>query len=255
MVEIGETLCDDYEARGLTGRAVFWHRDRTRIIGDLLRFLDADDRNRRELRTRPIAAELAFGLRDATIDAVPLVLPDGREVHFRGKADRIDRADDGSLHIVDYKTGRAEAYRELSEDDPDLRGKKLQLAVYGAAARAHQQSPDAAVRADYWFVSAKGRFQRIGYPVNADVLARVGTTLATIVGGIEAGVFASHPTAMSTSIFVECEACDPDALGVVELRRAWDRKRDDPALAPYAELAEPLDDAEREVEVQELTDG
>jgi hypothetical protein len=52
---------------------------------------------------------------------------------------------------------------------------------------------------------------------------------------------------------VECAACDPDGLGVTELRRAWDRKRSHPQLAPYARLAEPLDDDEAEVEV--LTDG
>jgi hypothetical protein len=57
-------------------------------------------------------------------------------------------------------------------------------------------------------------------------------------------VFASHPTVVSSSPFVECDACDPDALGVIELRRAWDRKRADPALSPYADLAEPLAGAE-----------
>jgi ATP-dependent helicase/nuclease subunit B len=66
--------------------------------------------------------------------------------------------------------------------------------------------------------------------------------LGWIVSGIEAGVFASHPTAISTAIFVQCQACDPDGLGVIELRRAWERKRLDPALIPYAEVAEPLDD-------------
>ena len=62
-------------------------------------------------------------------------------------------------------------------------------------------------------------------------------------------MFASHPTAVSSSPWVECAACDPDGLGVTELRRAWERKRADPALAPYAELAEPLDDAEAVDEV------
>ncbi|MDQ1532877.1 MAG: ATP-dependent helicase/nuclease subunit, partial [Actinomycetota bacterium] len=74
------------------------------------------------------------------------------------------------------------------------------------------------------------------------VLTRVGSTLTTIASGIESGVFVSHPTAMSTSIFTECSACDPDDLGVIELRRAWDRKRFDSPLVPYAQLVEPLDD-------------
>jgi len=192
-------------------------------------------------------------LRGATVGAVPFDLPDGRQVRFRGKADRVDVADDGSLHIVDYKTGKADRYLNLTEDEPDQRGRRLQLGVYGVAARVHRQAPEAEVRAEYWFVSAKGQFKRVGYPITPAVLQRVSATLGTVVAGIEAGVFAAHPTAVSSSPWVECWACDPDALGVAELRRAWHRKRDDPALAPYAELAEPDLEAEPdEVEVVEL---
>ena len=79
-------------------------------------------------------------------------------LRFRGKADRVDRADDGSLLVLDYKTGKADGYRGLTADDPDQGGRLLQLAVYGVAARQHQQTPDAAVRAEYWFVSARGNF-------------------------------------------------------------------------------------------------
>ena len=103
------------------------------------------------------------------------------------------------------------------------------------------------VRAEYWFVSTGGDFATEGYPITPDVMEKVGSTLATIAAGIESGVFASRPTAMSTAIFIECDACDPDELGVIELRRAWDRKRFDPALVPYAQLAEPIvDDAEHD---------
>ena len=47
---------------------------------------------------------------------------------------------------------------------------------------------------------------------------------------------------------MQCAACDPDALGIAELRRAWERKCTDPTLAPYANLAEPLPDAEAMIE-------
>jgi hypothetical protein len=253
IAEIGSQVCDEYESRGLTGRPIFWRRERVRILADFQRFLIADDRNRHAHRTRPVAAEMAFGLSGAELDAVPFTLPDGRELRFRGKADRVDVGDDGTIHIVDYKTGRADAYRGLSEDDPDQRGRRLQLAVYGVAARVHGGEPDAEVLAEYWFVNARADFKRIGYRVTDDVLERVCGTLDTIVAGIEAGVFASHPTQVSSSPWVECAACDPDGLGVTELRRAWDRKRSSPELAPYAQLAEPLDDAEAEEEV--LADG
>ena len=109
-----------------------------KILADLDRFLTEDDLMRRALHTRPIAAELGFGFA-GEIDAVPLTLDDGRALRFRGKADRVDRADDGSLLVLDYKTGKSDNYRGLSDDDPDQAGSLLQLPVYGQAARLHQQ--------------------------------------------------------------------------------------------------------------------
>jgi ATP-dependent helicase/nuclease subunit B len=240
--EISEEVCKAYEERGRTGREIFWKRDRSKIEADLMRILDYDELHRTRARTRPIATELPFGLRDAAVEAVPVPLPDGRTVRFRGKADRVDLAEDGTIHVVDYKTGRPYGAEKLCEDDPDRGGTKLQLPVYGLAARAAQTAPDAAVRAEYWFVSDKGKWKRYGYEVTDAVLAHFGQTLARVVDGIEAGLFAHHPSSDSSSWGgrVDCPYCDPDGLGVVELRKAWDRKRHDPLLSTYADVVEPL---------------
>ena len=237
MAALGAEVCDRYEAHGKTGRALFWRRERRIVLAELDRFLAEDDAQRRRLGTRPLAAELAFGMGGAgALDAVALSLPDGRQVRFRGKADRVDLGDDGVLHVVDYKTGRADPYRGLSEDDPDAAGTCLQLPVYGQAARLAHGDPDAAVEADYWFVSTRGDFRRIGYRVTPGVLGHVGGTLGTIVAGIEHGVFPAFPTASSTTPFVVCPYCDPDGLGVTELRRQLERKLGDPALAGFGSL-------------------
>ena len=243
MLEIAEDVCSRYETHGLVGRAIFWRRDKRRIIAELVRFLGEDSSYRAQHRTRPAAVELAFGMPGSDIPDVGLPLPDGRSVSFRGRADRLDVAEDGTLHVVDYKTGKADDFRHLSEDDPDLGGRKLQLVVYGLAARLHAGCPAAAVRADYWFTSARGGFRRVGYPVTDAVLARVATTVQQIVEGIERGVFPHFPGAKSTAPAVECRYCDPDGLGVVDLRRQLDRKREDPALAPYLERAERIGEA------------
>lgn len=233
---IAEEICADYEARGLVGRAIFWGRDRRAVLADLDRLLELDSAHRRAHRSRPIAAELAFGLRDAALGTVELAIADGRSVAFRGKADRVDLAADGALEVIDYKTGRADDYAGLSQDDPDGGGRHLQLPVYGLAARAQQNRPDAEVVASYWFVSRRGRFERIGYRVTSDVLERVGDTVGQMVEGIEAGVFPPAPSATSTSLWVECAYCDPDGLGVVDLKRQMERKHADPALRRYLEL-------------------
>jgi len=243
MAAIAAEVCDDYEARGLTGRPIFWRRDRAQIVTLAERFLREDEHHRRRTRTRPVAAELTFGRAGAGehADGVGFPLPDGRELRFSGAIDRIDLADDGTLHVTDYKTGSDRLFKNLSAEDPDQRGTKLQLAVYAQAARALYGGADTPVQADYWFVSDRQGFGRRGYVVDGDVLGRVSTTLATIVAGIEAGLFPSRPEDSGFG-WVSCEYCDPDGLGVSELRRDWERKRHDPLVVPYASLAEPLTD-------------
>lgn len=241
---IADGVCERYEGRGLVGRPLFWHRDRQRLQADLDRFLAEDSAHRAARGTRPVAAELSFGLRDSTIGTVSLPISGGRSVRFRGKADRLDEADDGSLEVLDYKTGRSRAYRGLSEDEPDGRGTHLQLPVYALAARAARGRPEARVRAEYWFVSARGDFERVGYPVTDDVLQHVGDTVGLVVDGIEAGAFPPFPTAMSSTPFVVCPYCDPDGLGVTELRRLMTRKHDDPALAMLKALAADPDETD-----------
>src|SRR5262249_1271324 len=56
MLEIGNEVCDEYEARGVTGRSLYWDRARRAVLVDLSRFLDEDDKVRAKYRTTPIAA-------------------------------------------------------------------------------------------------------------------------------------------------------------------------------------------------------
>jgi ATP-dependent helicase/nuclease subunit B len=237
---IAGEVCAEYEAQGVTGRPVFWRRDRAQIVALADRFLFEDDRQRAKAGTRPVAAEYAFGIRPDGIPPVEVPLPDGRALSFRGSADRIDAGPDGSFVVLDYKTGKPDDYTNLSVDQPDSGGTRLQLVVYAFAARARAGAPQAPVHSEYWFVSERGGFIRKGYPVDDTVVERVTATLGTVVDGIEAGRFPNHPIE-SFGPFVTCPWCDPDGLGVSELRRAWERKRHDPAIAPYADLVEPLD--------------
>ena len=238
---IAEEVCARYEHRGLVGRAVFWGVDRRRILVALDRLLDTDDALRRARRSRPVAAELAFGVRGATLGPVELALPDGRSVAFRGRADRVDESEDGDLQVIDYKTGRADRFNGVSEDSPDGGGRHLQLPVYGLAARAGVGRPDATVSASYWFISGRERAAPVGYPVTPAVLARVGATVWRIVSGIESGVFPSAPHSDDAARWVECPYCDPDGLGTADLVRQLARKRGDPA---FRLLLDPTDEAD-----------
>ncbi|HVM66990.1 MAG TPA: PD-(D/E)XK nuclease family protein, partial [Acidimicrobiales bacterium] len=218
----------EYEARGVTGRAIFWQRDRDRLLADLLEFLERDAvRGGTPLRT-----ELRFGVPEP----VRVDLGDGRTVAFRGSVDRVDEGDDGSLTVIDYKTGSFTRYVGLTPEDPTLGGRKFQLAVYAQAARHALGRPGAPVWAEYWFVTTKGKFRQIGYGVDGKVLARVGQALGTVDALIGRGVFPAVPTAELFLPFVECPFCDPDGLGPGDRRREWERKRNAPELDDLREL-------------------
>jgi hypothetical protein len=226
----------------VTGRPIFWKRDRRRILADLDTFLLLDARQRAAMGTTPIAVELGFGFA-GELDAVAVPLADGRVLRVRGRADRLDRGADGTLHIVDYKTGSfSDSYKQLNEEEPVAAGTKLQLPLYGLAGRLADGRADAPIHAEYWFATTRGKFARKGYDVTDEVLARTTRTIEVIVDGIEAGVFPPHPDGAATFFYIACPVCDPDGLGTVELRAHWERKRHDPALAAYADLAEPEED-------------
>ena len=53
---------------------------------------------------------------------------DGAPIRFKGVIDRIDRHPDGSIEVIDYKTGRARTQRDVDEDE--------QLSAYALALRS-----------------------------------------------------------------------------------------------------------------------
>lgn len=247
--ELAERYCDDAERRGVTGHRLLWHRDRQRIIGDLMRFVDADDERRARHRLTPLVAEHPFGTADAAHGPVAIELPDGRCVWARGRIDRVDRAGADGLAVVDYKTGSSAGYQDVKPHQPfGEDGTRLQLAVYGLAARElagggpAEEAP--AVTSTYWFVSTRGEFKQHGYAVTDDVLGRLGQAVALVTDGIAAGHFPPRPPKPEWRPFTPCAYCDPDELGTTDRYREWERTRHAAALADYVAYVEPgaLDD-------------
>src|SRR5438445_3649474 len=168
MRVIAEEEFADAEARGVTGRRLFWERDRRVILGELDAFLAADEAYRADGLARTLATELAFGMPGAAAGAVEVPLGDGRVVRMRGKAARVDRRADDRLVVIDYKTGSSTSYAGLGSDNPGMSGKRLQLPVYAYAARTAYGTPDTEVDAFYWFIG-KGRNRAFGYVVDDHV--------------------------------------------------------------------------------------
>jgi len=218
---------DEAERAGETGRALLWRAERIRLEGQLDKFFDTDSARLAD-GFRPVAAEKRF-------DDVAIEVPGGHVLHMRGSIDRLDLGVDGSVEVIDYKTGSVGNYKKLTEENPHQQGQRLQLFVYGRAARA--EYPDAPnIFAHYWFTKENTRH---GYPITDAVEAEVLAAMDLIAAGIADGVFPARPSERPTYGWVDCWYCTPDGLGDAPARREWERIRGDSALSGYLSLIDP----------------
>lgn len=236
LLEIADLLHDELGQRGLSGRPVFQRRDRARLHRDLDEWIERDSEHRATLGARVVATELCFGVSGAP--PVELKLDDGTVVRLRGAADRVDRLADGTLLVIDYKTGSRRGYTGLSADDPHLGGQRLQLPVYGLAAAAAHGADVTDVEARYWFISRKGDFAWEGYRLTNDVLDRFRSVVSLIVSSIGGGLFPDRITDPNRDFFWRPSVADPDGLGAGERFRAWEQARRHPLLEDYVQLLE-----------------
>jgi RecB family exonuclease len=96
----------------------------------------------------PIGLELPFGMHASP----PLELDlGGSRVHVRGVIDRVDRRPDGSLRVIDYKTGVGNlSPRDLNQ------GRRIQLPIYSLAAQETLEL-GRVVEGFYWSILAGKR--------------------------------------------------------------------------------------------------
>ncbi len=243
--EIADECFEEWEERGLTGRALLWEIERTRIRHELHLFLERDQEARAESNTAPLATELAFT--EAGGGPIDVELPDGRSVHLRGYIDRLDATPDGSrLRVIDYKTGKpieTAKTKDPFHPDPFRRGTRLQLPIYALAARRHVGA-DVPVDAEYWYVTERWGFKREALTVDDELLTGFSDLLDRIVAGVEGGVFPAHPGEdrydyrTGNDTWEHCMWCPYDRICPVDRGENWDRKRDDPALASYLAVAD-----------------
>jgi len=229
MIKLAEQVFQRYEDRGLLGRRLMWDLARTTIERELHQFLKRDDEYRAAGGWVPERVELEFGPGHG--EPVSLELPGQRSVSFKGYIDRVDMASDGSLSVTDYKTGLAKEVDGLT-GDPVLNGRKLQLPLYGLAAR--NQFGDRPVRVAYWFVSEKGKFKWVTNQLGPPILDRFRDVVTVLVDGIEAGMFPARPGNGGSN----CTYCSFQAMCPGDRQRSWDRVRHAPELGAYVALTE-----------------
>ena len=233
---IAEAACDAAEADGITGRAVWWELDRARLLREVDAVLDTDEWVRAHDGTVPDAFELGFGTAGDPLPPLTIDIDGSTPVTFRGRIDRVDRTPDGSHRFVyDYKTGMPNDLAHIG-DDPVMRGRRLQLALYATAvARAF---PRADVGAYYWFTRERGDGCFAGFELDDVASARLQQVLSTIVGAVADGRFPAYPGADGWWGPENCQWCAFDRVCPRDRVRRMERRRGDPALEPIITLAE-----------------
>ncbi len=249
-LDLLETEARALEDRGLTGREVVWQAQLSRLRRALRLILGIDSELRAERGSWPVEVEADFGRRGA--DPLVLDLPTQGRVPFPGSVDRIDATRSGGLIVTDYKTGGGYGYDDIpklgkagragSEVDLIDRGRKLQLVLYSLAARDLYHLPKAQVEAYYWFVD-HGDLHRGGI-VDDDQAQRLRTVLDVVVGGIRDGVYPANPgeeKSYPRDTWESCCYCPFDRVCSSTRLEQWRRVREDPAVRPYAAIADPQD--------------
>jgi RecB family exonuclease len=230
--EIATAKALEFERRGATGHARLWETELARIHGDLDYLLDDDDRRRADRDSRVVRSELAFGQRNEP--AVEIAGPGGR-VRMRGSADLVEEASDGTLIVIDIKTGGFSSYKDI-ETDPVMAGTRLQLPVYAAAAR--QLLGGERAEAAYWFVR-QGKRRWIEVELSESLTEVYADTIGRLVSAIASGLFPAKAPEGPDFSWVQCDFCNPDGLGHGEVRSRWERKRHAPVLRELVELVDP----------------
>ena len=234
LIEIARELAAEAETSGLTGHPRLWRRERERIEADLVAMLDRDNIWRAQVSAKVVASEMPFGNDVEPPVAVPVP---GGAVLMRGSADKVDVGTDGTVYVTDIKTGSRTSYKAITPDDPLGGGAKLQLPVYGMAARDRFGDPTTVVRAGYWFVRKEPG--RIEIEVTGVVEQALSTTVDILASSIATGLFPQRPPEKPDLSWVQCHYCNPDGVGHATNRERWERQRHDPKLRQLVSLLEP----------------
>ena len=240
LFKIADQAFQEAEQRGVTGKPLLWELVRDEMVGDLERFLKEDAKLRRKHGVSPHAVECAFGFPEdehpTPLDTVEWSSDKTGTLRFRGKIDRIDLSSSGDTGLVlDYKSGKTDYYKNMDKD-PVQRGKRLQLPVYGLAAR--QLLGDGVnVLVAYWFVTEDGKF--VTRPPRKpgaldEMLDAFAPVVGTIAEGIGAGLFPANPGNEGNN----CRNCDFKNLCPTRREWHWRRKRNDPRLSAYVAMAD-----------------
>ena len=247
LLKVANTKLDEAEKKRQLGPPGIADGLRRQVLDDLEQARQAEaKRAAAEPHWRPRSVERKFenveldaGEDDADADKKRVLIVNGR-------IDRVDEAPGGRRRAIDYKTGKhrrdaAEAFRS---------GYLMQLPLYLHAMEQDDRGELAASTAEFFYVSAKGGFQR--EPLDGSELAPHGTpdaltpadelehVLETISEGIVNGAFFPFPfrSAQKKPDDTHCKWCDfqPACNSQVAPRYITKQRRNQSLTADFEQL-------------------
>jgi hypothetical protein len=163
----------------------------------------------------------------------PFVLPDGRVLLTYGRVDRVDEMPNGSLRVIDYKTGKATMYARNPKGGAFNGGRQLQPALYLSAVQSLLGRAVSSV--EYRFPTERGGNEIVAY-TNQELLG-VGGIVSGLLGHVHAGLF------IPTNDAGDCGYCDykeicrasREGFNTQSPRAEWAKAHAD-GLAEYASM-------------------
>lgn len=213
-----------------------WIRDteRTRLLRTLVRWVAMERAERRRAETAGIAAPVWIAVEEAldgaTVQLGPYTVP------VVGRIDRVDRLADGTLRLVDYKTGRTST-RYFGDEGAHFHGGRLVQPLLYRMAREAREAGTTVSRFEYRFPAASPPY---GTRVVDAAALRDGhdRLLPTLVAQLAGGAF------LPTDDESDCTWCDMQPVcrtseseyGAESPRAAWGKRQAKHGLALFVPL-------------------
>ena len=198
-------------------------RQREEILRNVVKFVEYEFSESDNRKAR--YAEYEFGKEEPVFVDVG----DGHVVKVKGKVDRIDEMNDGTVEIIDYKTGSTWTFKDLkSPEEVGINEANAQLALYYLALRelgdiglsddssknlvANDNFVDVEKinKMSYRFVTAKGNYDIISMPVTYESEDKYRRSFLKVCKEIENGVFPPERgnSTEDASLAVDCKFCN-----------------------------------------------
>jgi RecB family exonuclease len=151
----------------------------------------------------------------------------------RGRIDRVDRFQDGSLRVVDYKTGQARYYEKKAGEPPFAGGRRIQAGVYAHVVEGlygrHVRS------FEYRFPTSRGEHQAV--PYDRTELDEAAPVIVQLLDTVQSGLFLATDDSSDCGFCAYREICRVSGRGedTQSPPAAWSREHAE-ALEEYAIL-------------------